>query len=189
MPGVIGTSLVTRIRMLVDDVEAATRKWSEFLGLEPEIGPVDCGKGPAMHVSYLGLPAPEAEIRASLFRVAPHLYIELMQPNEFPSVWRDVLDSAGEGLHSIGFFVEELSRAVQSSLEFGAELLQVGEFATGDGRYAYLDFRNDLKTIVELEETDVPFQEILESARAALANGSGETSAGQDGHGCPQVGH
>jgi methylmalonyl-CoA/ethylmalonyl-CoA epimerase len=174
VPGVIGTCVVTRIRILVRDVETATRKWSDFLGIEPEIGPVGCGKGPAMNVIYLGQPALEAEIRATLFRVAPNFYIELMQPNEFPSVWRDVLDSAGEGLHSIGFFVEDLSHAVRSSLEFGAELLQSGDFGTGDGRYAYLDFRKHLQTIVEIEQTDVPFQDILESVKAALKRGDGD---------------
>jgi len=188
MPGVIGTSLVTRIRVLVRDVETATRTWSAFLGVEPEIGPVDCGKGPAMNVIYLGQPAPEAEIRATLFRVAPNFYIELMQPNEFPSVWRAVLDSAGEGLHSIGFFVEDLSEAVRSSLEFGAELLQSGEFVTGDGRYAYLDFRKHLQTIVEIEQTDVPFQNILESVKAALKGSDGGPPPPREGVGPTALG-
>jgi methylmalonyl-CoA/ethylmalonyl-CoA epimerase len=174
-PGVIGTALVTRVRVIVNDVAAATTKWSQFLGLDPEIGPVDAGKGPRMKVTYRGEPAPEAEIRCALFRVAPTFYIELMQPNESPSAWRDVLDTNGEGLHSIGFFVEDMSEAVRSSLAFGGDLLQSGEFGSGDGRYAYLDFRNDLKTIVEIEETDIPYQDILDAAKAALAQGAADT--------------
>ena len=174
MNGLIGTSLVTRIRVLVSDVDTATRKWSTFLGIEPEIGPVDCGKGPAMNVVYRGLPAPEAEIRATLFRASDNLYVELMQPNEFPSVWREAMDNCGEGLHSIGFFVDDMSRAVESSQAFGAELLQFGEFATGDGRYAYLDFRHDLQTIIEVEQTDVPFQQILEASKSEFGIGPGD---------------
>jgi len=174
MTGLIGTSLVARIRVLVRDIDTATRKWSTFLGIEPEIGPVDCGKGPTMNVVYRGCPAPEAEIRATLFRVADNLYLELMQPNEFPSVWRDAMDSAGDGLHSIGFFVDDISRAVQSSQDFGAELLQSGDFATGDGKYAYLDFRHDLQTIIEVEQTDVPFQQILEASKATTRRAPGD---------------
>jgi methylmalonyl-CoA/ethylmalonyl-CoA epimerase len=173
-PGVIGTALVTRVRVIVNDVAAATTKWSQFLGLDPEIGPVDAGKGPRMKVTYRGEPAPEAEIRCALFRVAPTFYIELMQPNESPSAWRDVLDTNGEGLHSIGFFVQDMSEAVRSCLAFGGDLLQSGEFGAGDGRYAYLDFRSDLKTIVEIEETDIRYQDILEAAKAALAGGTVE---------------
>lgn len=187
MSGVIGTSLVTRVRVLVRDAEAATQKWTEFLGVEPEIGPVDCGKGPAMNVLYLGQPAPDAEIRATLFRVADNFYIELMEPNEFPSVWRDVLDRTGEGLHSIGFFVEDMDQAVASSLAFGADLLQSGEFGTGDGRYAYLDFRTDLKTIVEVEQTDAPFQEILEGVKAVLNASEGKTATATRGPETPEV--
>ena len=171
MSGTIGTTIVTRIRVLVRDADAATRKWTEFLGIAPEIGPVACGKGPAMNVMYLGQPAPEAEIRATLFRVAPNFYIELMEPNEFPSVWREMLDKTGEGLHSIGFFVDDMEHAVKSSLSFGADVLQSGDFGTGDGRYAYLDFRNDLAAVIELEQTDIPYQEIIDSVKAELAAG------------------
>jgi methylmalonyl-CoA/ethylmalonyl-CoA epimerase len=167
MTGVIGSSVITRIRVIVHDVDDATSRWSQFLGLAPEVGPVDAGKGPAMRVTYRGEPAPDAEIRCTLFRVAPNFYIELMQPNEFPSVWRDILDANGEGLHSLGFFVPDMAEAVRSSLAFGADLMQAGEFGTGDGRYAYLDFRADLKTIIEVEETDVPYQEIIDAAKAA----------------------
>ena len=53
-------------------------------------------------------------------RAAPNFYIELMQPNDLPAVWRDVLDSTGEGLQGIGFFVDDLSQAVRSSVELGA---------------------------------------------------------------------
>jgi len=179
---------VTRIRILVRDADSATKKWTEFLGIEPEIGPVDCGKGPAMKVIYRGQPAPEAEIKATLYRVAPNFYIELMQPNEFPSVWRDVLDLDGEGLHSIGFFVGDLPSAVQSSLEFGADLLQSGDFGTGDGCYAYLDFRKQLQTIVEIEQTDVPFQDILESVKAVLLEDGSQLSAADRGTSPPPSG-
>jgi methylmalonyl-CoA/ethylmalonyl-CoA epimerase len=180
MTGLIGTSLVSRIRILVSDIDVATSNWSTFLGIEPEIGPVDCGKGPEMNVVYRGVPAPEAELRATLFRVAESLYIELMQPNGFPSVWQESMDATGEGLHSIGFFVDDVSHAVESSLGFGAKLLQSGEFATGDGRYAYLDLMKELQTIVEVEQTDVPFQQVLDAAKSALASDRVEAASAPD---------
>lgn len=169
MSGVLGTTAITRIRLIVRDVDAATERWSAFLGIAPEIGPVDVGKGPALEVMYRGEPAPDAEIRATLFRVAPDFYVELMQPNGAPSVWQEALDESGEGLHSICFFVDDMRRAIDASRAFHAEVLQTGEFGSGDGRYAYLDFRRDLKTIVEIEETDVPYQETIEAAKRGAA--------------------
>ena len=47
-----------------------------------------------------------------------------------------------------------------------------------DGRYAYLDLRKDLKTIVEIEEIDVPYQDALEAAKALLAGDQAEDLAG-----------
>jgi methylmalonyl-CoA/ethylmalonyl-CoA epimerase len=165
MAGVLGTPAISRIRIVVKDVDVATDRWAAFLGIAPEVGPADVGKGPAFNVNYRGEPAPFAEIRATLFRVAPNFYVELMQPNGVPSVWQDELDRSGEGLHSIGFFVDSVADSIAASEEFGAEVLQTGEFGTGDGRYAYMDFRRDLKAIVEIEQTDRPFQEILDAAK------------------------
>lgn len=165
MSAVLGTTAITRVRLIVRDVVAATERWSAFLGIAPEIGPVDVGKGPALEVEYRGQPAPDAEIRATLFRVAPNFYVELMQPNGAPSVWQEALDEAGEGLHSICFFVADIREAIDASRAFGAEVIQTGEFGSGDGRYAYIDFRRDLKTIVEIEETAIPYQETIDAAK------------------------
>ena len=57
-----------------------------------------------------------------------------------------------------------------------SQVLQSGKF--GDGRYADLDFRKDLKTIVEIEEIDVPYQDALEAAKALLAGDQAEDLAG-----------
>lgn len=176
MTGVIPSTVVTRIRILVRDVAAATEKWSQFLGVEPVIGPVAAGKGPAMDVRFHGVPAPEAEITCSLFQVGPDNFIELMQPNDKPSVWREALDSTGEGLHSISFDVTDMSEAISMCTDFGAKVLQTGVFETGDGRYAYLDLTKSLKSVIELEQTDVPLREILSA-------GTGDASqAGNESH-------
>lgn len=166
MARVIARPVVTRIRIVVRDVEAATARWSEFLGVEPVIGPVPAGKGPGMAVRYLGEPALEAEIRVSLFQVGEENFIELMEPNEHPSVWRDALDSSGEGLHSISFDVPAMDDAVRAAAGFGARILQEGVFESGDGRYVYLDLAAELGTVIELEQMDVPLADMLAQVRS-----------------------
>ena len=59
-----------------------------------------------------------------------------------------------------------------------SQVLQSGKFGSGDGRYAYLDLRKDLKAIVEIEEIDVPYQDGLEAAKALLAGDQAEDLAG-----------
>lgn len=176
MPPVIDRPVVTRIRILVRDVDSATVRWSEFLGAGPVIGPVPAGKGPGMAVRYLGDPAPDAEIRVSLFQVGEENFIELMEPNEHPSVWREALDRSGEGLHSISFDVPDMDAAVRASSDLGGRVLQEGVFESGDGRYAYLDHSAQLGAVIELEQMDVPLADLLAAVRAGSSPAPGMTA-------------
>lgn len=173
MPSVIDRPVVTRIRILVRDVDSATARWSEFLGTGPVIGPVSAGKGPGMAVRYLGEPAPEAEIRVSLFQVGPENFIELMEPNDHPSVWREALDRSGEGLHSISFDVPDMDAALRASSAFGGTVLQEGVFESGDGRYAYLDLSAQLSAVIEIEQMDMPLADMLAAVRAGTLDTGG----------------
>jgi hypothetical protein len=60
----------------------------------------------------------------------------------------------GEGVHHIAFNVNSMDEAIKNCKEFGMTLEQRGEFAGGDGRYAYVDARKDLKIVLELLEND-----------------------------------
>ena len=79
--------------------------------------------------------------------MGPGLQLELIQPNEEPSTWREFLDEHGEGVH-------HLQQAVDNCKEFGMTLEQKGEYGSGDGRYAYLSATKDLKVLIELLESD-----------------------------------
>jgi 4-hydroxyphenylpyruvate dioxygenase-like putative hemolysin len=78
--------------------------------------------------------------------------IELIEPNEVPSLWSDWLKEHGEGIQHIAFVVDNIDKTIPHCEAFGMEVLQTGNFAAGDGRYAYMDATKDLKTIIELLE-------------------------------------
>ena len=78
--------------------------------------------------------------------------IELIEPDEQPSVWRDVLNEKGEGVHHIAFVIKGMKEKLIALDGEGMKLMQKGEY-TG-GRYAYVDAVDQLKTIVELLEND-----------------------------------
>lgn len=80
--------------------------------------------------------------------------MELIQPNEEPSLWREHLEQFGEGIHHISFQVKGMSKTISACEDWGMKLLQKGEYRRGNGRYAFLDALDDLKVVVELLESD-----------------------------------
>ncbi len=80
------------------------------------------------------------------------LQLELIEPDEHPSTWREYLDQHGEGPHHIVFVVDDLKEKVTVMEDKGMTLQQKGEYP--GGRYAYMDTLKDLKIITELLEND-----------------------------------
>ena len=151
--GVVGTNVVTQVGFIVKDIEATRVKWAEFLGMEqpPVIG---CGSYDVTHTVYKGAPAPEANAKLCFFKVGPTLDIELIEPNDAPSTWREFLDTHGEGVHHLAFQVKGMKDAVKSCEAFGMKLEMAGEYGDASGRYAYLDANEQLKVLIELLESD-----------------------------------
>jgi methylmalonyl-CoA/ethylmalonyl-CoA epimerase len=80
------------------------------------------------------------------------LQLELIEPDQHPSTWREYLDVHGEGPHHIAFVIEGMKEKITLMEGNQMPLIQKGEY-TG-GRYAYMDTFKDLKIIFELLEND-----------------------------------
>ena len=151
MAGTVGTHLFAQVGFIVKDVEATKRKWAEFLGVDvPETQPV--GNYSVTQTTFMGQPAPEASCLMAFFDVGPGLQLELIQPNEAPSTWRNFLNEHGEGMHHIAFQVQDSARQVANAEAAGLKLVQHGVYGDGGGEYNYLD-APELKCIVELLES------------------------------------
>ncbi|MDR2648622.1 MAG: VOC family protein [Clostridiales bacterium] len=153
MSGVVGTNLVAQVGFIVKDIEAAKTKWAEFLGL-PVPPTVGGGDYAITQVRYKGAPAPDAQAKLAFFNVGRNFQLELIEPNESPSTWREFLDKHGEGVHHLAFQVKGMKNAVASCEAFGMTLEQTGEYGDGSGRYAYLAAEEQLKVLIELLEND-----------------------------------
>ena len=106
MAGVVGTHLVAQVGFIVKDIEETKRKWAAFLGVDvPETQP--CGDYEITQTVFEGKPAPKANSLLAFFDVNPGLQIELIQPNEEPSTWRNFLNEHGEGMHHLAFQVKD----------------------------------------------------------------------------------
>ena len=155
MSGLAGTNAVVQVGFVVKDIYETKKKWAQFLGVEePPVG--DSGEYAVTRTQYKGEEAPGAKSLLAFFNF-PGFQIELIQPNEEPSTWREFLDTHGEGMHDLAFEVGgmRMEQAIENCRDFGMTLEQKGEYADGSGRYAYLSAEKDLKVAVELLESDL----------------------------------
>ena len=152
MSGILGTSKVTQVALIVRDIEKTKAKLAELLALPvpPHFGGGDFA---VTQTQYKGAPAPDADCLLAFFDVGGGLQLELIQPNGKPSVWQDFLDKKGEGLHHIAFNVKGMEQVILSGENFGMKLEQKGNYGDGGGCYAYLEGGEGLPFYVELLES------------------------------------
>jgi methylmalonyl-CoA/ethylmalonyl-CoA epimerase len=79
---------------------------------------------------------------------------ELLESVQGPNIYEEFLNERGEGLHHVGYFVEDIDAEI-SKMEFrGFSMLQGrrGFGANDDGAYAYFDTERTLGCILEALE-------------------------------------
>ena len=88
------------------------------------------------------------------FAYSGKLQIELIEEkSQRAAIYKDHLDSHGQGLHHLGFFIPDLDTKLKIVEQLGLEILFEGQFKTAGGgsvRFAYLDTRQQCGTILEL---------------------------------------
>ena len=145
----LGNNTVMQVGIIVRDIESKARAWSEILGLPmPDIIITDTAD--KTRAEYNGEPT-TARAKLAFFHMG-QLDVELIEPIDGPSTWKDQLDGHGDSLHHIAFEIKGMNEKTAYLDSQGVPLLQRGEY-TG-GRYAYFDGGAQLGTILELLEND-----------------------------------
>jgi methylmalonyl-CoA/ethylmalonyl-CoA epimerase len=145
----LGTTTITQVGIIVRDIEAKARAWAEILGLPmPKITITDTVD--IAHTEYQGERTP-ARAKLAFFHMG-QVDVELIEPIDGPSTWKDQFDQHGESLHHIAFQIKGMKEKIAYLDSKGVPLVQRGEY-TG-GRYAYMDGTAQLGTILELLEND-----------------------------------
>ncbi|RUT36646.1 VOC family protein [Paenibacillus zeisoli] len=149
MTGLLGNKVITQIGILVHDIDKVSQAYADFFGVtKPDAIITDTVD--IAQTEYNGGPSP-ARAKLAFFDMGS-LQVELIEPDEHPSTWRDYLDEHGEGPHHIAFVIEGMKEKITLLESKGFPLQQKGEY-TG-GRYAYMDTFKELKVLVELLEND-----------------------------------
>ena len=103
---IVSQSKFAQVGFVVNDIEKAKKQFALLFGCE--IPPTcDCGTFDVTQTQIYGKPAPDAACVMAFFDMTPGVQLELIQPNEEPSVWRDYLNTYGEGIHHIAFQVDD----------------------------------------------------------------------------------
>jgi len=145
----LGNNIVTQVGIIVRDIETKARAWSEILGLPmPDIIITDTVD--KAQTEYNGKPT-TARAKLAFFHMG-QLDVELIEPIDGPSTWKDQLDQHDNSLHHIAFVIKGMQEKIAYLDSKGVPLVQRGEY-TG-GRYAYLDGVAQLGTVLELLEND-----------------------------------
>jgi hypothetical protein len=126
---------VDQISYAVHDIEAVIEKWSALYGMGPwtfsENGGTDAKGRPW-------------KIRMAFTHIGP-VQIELVQCTEGRIFQSKFLDRWGEGLHHLGFYVDDVDGEAGKLVEKGAKLL-----IHDPGKFAYLDAGGPGGAIFEL---------------------------------------
>ena len=144
----LGTRTIAHVAIIVNDIEATTKRYAELFGLEPPRARL--GVSP----QYLGKPTGGKAKMA--FIKLDNITLEFFEPVGGPSAWQEFLEKNGEGVHHFGFVIKDLEDHVDY---FESRNMQVIQSGGGDwGRYRYVDASPELATMIELLEMNNPEQ-------------------------------
>lgn len=142
-------NIMVQVGVVVRDIEKTARNFTKIFGVDmPHISLTDT-RDKAL-TEYKGQPT---EARAKLaFIDMGGMQLELIEPDDHPSTWKEFLDKHGEGIHHIALNVKGMKETVAYLENNGMPLVQKGEYI--GGRYAYIDSSDKLGMIIELLEND-----------------------------------
>ena len=109
-PAKIKVKKITQVAIAVQDLRIVLEDYWNILGIGP--WNIYAWEYPTVHArTYYGKPAWSREI-ISHAKVGD-FELELVQPIEGPSIYRDFIDEHGEGIHHLQFMVDDLDNAVE----------------------------------------------------------------------------
>lgn len=143
--GILSPQAICQVAIVVEDIEAAAQAWAAVLGVPVPSWHVAGGQ-PEANTRYRGEPS-SATAKLAFFDMG-QVRLELIEPDETPSTWREFLNTHGPGIHHIAFNVGNMQEATERLQGEGIPTVQTGDF-TG-GCYAYCDGTARLGAILEL---------------------------------------
>ena len=143
----IKISELFQVGIVVHDLEKSMKDYESLLGINSwkvlEIN------DDSLKFTYHGKPVKHS-FRAAMTMLGSFM-VELLQPVEGESVYRDFLNEHGEGLHHLGHVrVDDLDEAVQALEKAGFPCIETGGDTLGFHSWAYVDTTSLIGYVLEL---------------------------------------
>jgi methylmalonyl-CoA/ethylmalonyl-CoA epimerase len=146
-----GLKKVIQVAIVVRDIEATSKRWSEVLGMP--VPPIHTTRpGHEVKVVYRGKPS-EGQAKLTFFNLG-QVVLELIEPVGEGTSWKEFLDKKGEGVQHLGFQVVDPDKATQALEQEGMPVLHRGRYDSDDGTYIYVDSQKALGVVIELLHSD-----------------------------------
>jgi methylmalonyl-CoA/ethylmalonyl-CoA epimerase len=124
-----------QVAIVVRDMDKTVKRL-ESLG----IGPFTYTPAPAGAEGLFFRGKPLTSNYQVLFAQLGDLELEIFQPDDKPSPWKEFLDTKGEGIHHLAFKVNDVEKEVDKLIKAGAEVILSGNLR-GKLGMAYLDLK------------------------------------------------
>ena len=138
-----------QVAYVVRDLDAAVRLWADQIGVGP--WSVYTLQPPSLKNCYFRGESADFALRHAL-AWSGNVQFELVEPLHGPSIFKEQLESTGEGLNHVGVVVQDHPAAVADFIARGFMPLQGAEGfgVEGDGAFAYFQPPDSDGIIVEL---------------------------------------
>ncbi|MBW7458664.1 VOC family protein [Paenibacillus sepulcri] len=144
--GIINKDAVCQIALVVKDIERTAANYAELFGIEvPQI--FSTLPEEESHTQYRGNPT---KTRAKLAVIdLGQIVLELTEPDDEPSSWKEFLETNGEGVHHIGFTVSDRVKVIEYFASKGVPIRHYGEYPGGN--YTFMDSVKELGVILNIK--------------------------------------
>ena len=138
----LDSKAVIQVGLVVRDIKTAVKNYASIFNIdEPEIRNV------FPNITYRGQEVrPVAKICVFVMGAVA---IELVEPDDTASSWKEFLDTRGEGVHNLGIVVEDLDSAMHILKSNNIPIRQSG--GAGWGSYTLVDSEEKLGVVFNIK--------------------------------------
>jgi len=136
---------ISQVAVVVKDLRKAMENYWKTLGIGP--WNIYTFEPPALREPMIRGKPIHYSMRLALAQVGS-VQLELIEPLEGPSIYKEFLANKGEGLHHIQSKVEDVGDQLAAFKELGIDVLMSGKF--GEGEFYYMDTEPVLGIIYEI---------------------------------------
>ena len=146
MERIIDGKKVCQIALVVKDIDKTITEYAKLFGV-PKPDTFEVPDESIAHTQFCGEKS-KTKAKLAVFDLG-QVVLEITQPDEEPSSWKDFLEKNGEGVHHIAFTVDERDSVVKYFEENEMPIRHYGEY--DGGNYTVFDSKDKLATFLQVK--------------------------------------